>query len=86
MASYHTARLSGHYFDVTSGSIHSRLHELAGRRQALKLERAVSHKRTGEARREVAYAITSLGPEQASPVEPIKLWRGHWGLRIGCTG
>src|SRR5262249_11936040 len=51
-----------------------------GLRQVLKLERTVSHKRTGEVRRETAYAITSLGPEQASPVELIKLWREHWHI------
>jgi predicted transposase YbfD/YdcC len=51
-----------------------------GLRQVLKLERVVSHKRTGEVRRETAYAITSLGPEQASPRELIKLWREHWHI------
>jgi predicted transposase YbfD/YdcC len=51
-----------------------------GLRQVLKLERTVSNKLSGEVRREVAYAITSLGPEQASPVELIKLWRGHWHI------
>jgi len=43
-----------------------------GRRQVLKMERTVSNKRTGEVRRETAYAITSLGPEQALAVELIK--------------
>ncbi len=51
-----------------------------GLRQVLKMERVVSHKRTGEVRRETAYAITSLGPEQASPHELIRLWRGHWKI------
>jgi predicted transposase YbfD/YdcC len=51
-----------------------------GLRQVLKLERTVSNKRTGEVRRETAYAITSLGPEQASPQELIKLWREHWHI------
>jgi predicted transposase YbfD/YdcC len=51
-----------------------------GLRQVLKLERTVSHKRTGQVRRETAYAITSLGPEQASPRELIRLWRGHWEI------
>jgi predicted transposase YbfD/YdcC len=51
-----------------------------GLRQVLKLERTVSHKQSGEVRREVVYAITSLGPEQASPAELIKLWRGHWQI------
>jgi hypothetical protein len=35
----------------------------AGLRQVLQMQRTVSHKRTGEVRRETAYAITSLGPE-----------------------
>jgi predicted transposase YbfD/YdcC len=51
-----------------------------GLRQVLKLERTVSHKQSGEMRREIAYAITSLGPEQAKPIELIKLWRGHWHI------
>ena len=51
-----------------------------GLRQVLKLERTVSNKRTGEMRRDTAYAITSLGPEQASPRELIGLWRGHWEI------
>jgi hypothetical protein len=46
----------------------------------LKLERTASNKLSGEVRREVAYAITSPGGEQASPIELIKLWRGHWHI------
>jgi len=51
-----------------------------GLRQVLKLERMVTNKRTGEVRREVSYAITSLGPERAAPAELIKLWREHWHI------
>ena len=29
---------------------------------------------------ELAYAITSLSPEQASPERLLELWRGHWGI------
>jgi predicted transposase YbfD/YdcC len=51
-----------------------------GLRQVLKMERTVSHKQSGEVRQETAYAITSLGPEQASPRELIRLWREHWHI------
>lgn len=51
-----------------------------GLRQVLKLGRRVSNKRSGEVRPETSYAITSLGPEKAKPVELIKLWRGHWHI------
>ncbi len=51
-----------------------------GLRQVLRMKRTVSDKRSGEVRRETSYAITSLGPERASPTELIKLWRGHWAI------
>jgi predicted transposase YbfD/YdcC len=51
-----------------------------GLRQVLKLDRIVTNKRTGEVRTESSYAITSLGPEKASPIELINLWRGHWNI------
>jgi predicted transposase YbfD/YdcC len=57
----------------------NRTHEW-GLQASTLLERTVSNKSTGEVRRETAYAITSLGPEQASPIELIKLWRGHWHI------
>lgn len=28
--------------------------------------------------REIAYAVTSLSPDQAGPDDLLKLWRGHW--------
>ena len=31
-------------------------------------------------RRELAYAITSLSPQAASPRRLLALWRGHWGI------
>ncbi len=51
-----------------------------GLKRVLKLERTVSNKQSGEVRRETSYAITSLGPERANPIELIKLWRGHWAI------
>jgi hypothetical protein len=41
-------------------------------------ERLVHHQ--GRTRREVAYAVTSLPPEQADPARLLELWRGHWGI------
>ena len=51
-----------------------------GLRQVLKLERKVTHKRRGTSWQETAYAITSLGAEEASAAELLELWRGHWGI------
>jgi len=36
--------------------------------------------RRGKTSREVAYAVTSLAPEQTSPHRLLALWRGHWGI------
>jgi len=46
--------------------------------QVCRLERATSYK--GRNRQEVAYAITSLSPQQALPERLLTLWRGHWGI------
>lgn len=51
-----------------------------GLRQVLQLKRKVTHKRRGTSWQETAYAITSLGAEQASAAELLELWRGHWGI------
>lgn len=48
--------------------------------QALCLEREVTRLNTGEVRRERAYAVTSLRPEQAEAATLLQLWRGHWGI------
>ena len=51
--------------------------------QVCRLERIVrtKGKRTqGKTRRESAYAVTSLPPDQASPQRLLALWRGHWGI------
>jgi predicted transposase YbfD/YdcC len=49
-----------------------------GLAQALRVERRVTDKRTGETRHEVAYAITSLAPAAASAAHLLALWREHW--------
>jgi predicted transposase YbfD/YdcC len=48
-----------------------------GARQACRIER--TRTRRGTVSREVAYAITSLGPG-ASPAALLGLWRGHWRI------
>ena len=51
--------------------------------QVCRLERIVrtKGKRTqGQTRRESAYAVTSLPPDQANPQILLALWRGHWGI------
>ena len=40
----------------------------------------MTDKRTGAARTEVAYAVTSLAPDCASPAQLLTLWRGHWTI------
>lgn len=46
-----------------------------GAKYALKMEREVVRKGSGECRREVSYAVTSL---EGSLEEFYRLWRGHW--------
>ena len=46
--------------------------------QVCRTERIVHHK--GKTRRELAYAVTSLSPQQADPRRLLELWRGHWGI------
>ena len=46
--------------------------------QACRLER-ITHWKRGT-RRESAYAVTSLPPEEADAVRLLNLWRGHWGI------
>jgi predicted transposase YbfD/YdcC len=50
-------------------------------RQVLRLERHLVAKRTGEIIcHETFYAVTSLSPEQAKPVDLLKLWQAHWRI------
>jgi len=51
-----------------------------GLAQALCVERRVTHKVTGETRCEVAYAVTSLMPAQATPAQLLQVWREHWHI------
>jgi predicted transposase YbfD/YdcC len=51
-----------------------------GVQQVLAMERTVVHKRTGEVRREWAYAVTSLPPARATPAQLLTLWREHWAI------
>lgn len=46
-----------------------------GSQMALRMQRRVVRKNTGELREETAYALTSL---QASARQLYALWRGHW--------
>ena len=46
--------------------------------QVCRTERIVHHQ--GKTRRELAYAVTSLSPQQADPARLLELWRGHWGV------
>ena len=46
--------------------------------QVCRLERFVSPKRS--TRRDVAYAVTSRSPADASPQRLLALWPGHWGI------
>ena len=51
-----------------------------GLKRVLKMERKITNKRTGEMREEEAYAITSLGREQASEEQLLRIWREHWHI------
>jgi predicted transposase YbfD/YdcC len=51
-----------------------------GHQQVLEVERTITHKGTGETRREIAYAITSLSAERASARQLLHLWREHWHI------
>ena len=46
--------------------------------QVCRLERTVKSKKG--TRRKVAYAVTSLPPQEAIPTTLLSLWRGHWGI------
>src|SRR5919201_1021617 len=51
-------------------------------RQVLRLHRRFVSKRTGEVLHdETVYAVTSLGPDQASPTQLLRVWRGGRGHR-----
>jgi predicted transposase YbfD/YdcC len=50
-------------------------------RQVLRVHRRRIDKRTGEVLSdELAYAVTSLAPDQATPKHLLRLWRRHWWI------
>ncbi len=51
-----------------------------GLAQTLCMERRVTARRTGETYAEIAYAVTSLPPHQATPAQLLTLWREHWHI------
>ena len=53
---------------------------LYGRQQAIRVERRREHVKSGKCSTEVTYALTSLGPEQATPKQLAELLRNHWHI------
>jgi hypothetical protein len=48
--------------------------------QVCRIEREVIELNGGKQRRETVFAITSLTPAQADPLQLLALNRGHWGI------
>jgi len=46
--------------------------------QVCQIERQITRKQRTTT--EIAYAITSLSPQAASPAQLAAFWRGHWGI------
>jgi predicted transposase YbfD/YdcC len=51
-----------------------------GLRQVLQIKRRITDKLSGYTTSETAYAITSLPPERANPVQLLRAWREHWHI------
>lgn len=51
-----------------------------GVHQVFRIERQITRIKTGEARTEVVYGITSLSPERAPPDQLLRLVRDHWRI------
>jgi predicted transposase YbfD/YdcC len=51
-----------------------------GLAQALCIARRRTDMHTGETSVTVAYAVTSLPPERATPLQLLTLWRAHWRI------
>lgn len=49
-------------------------------RQVLRLDRRSVDKHTGASHEETVFAVTSLTPEQASPIQLLALWQQHWRI------
>jgi predicted transposase YbfD/YdcC len=59
---------------------------LAGAHQVIRVERVRQTVRKGKTikiEKEIAYALTSFSPEQASPKRLLKLLRQHWTIENG---
>lgn len=52
--------------------------------QAFVVERITIHKKTGRQSREVAYGITSKGPDQATAEQVLQDNRRHWSIENSC--
>ena len=52
----------------------------SGLGQVLRIERTITNKSTGRITTDVAYAITSLSPERATPPQLLRAWREHWHI------
>ena len=53
-------------------------------RQAYRVERHSTDKKTGKCSREIAYGITSRSPEQANSQHVLRVNRGHWAIENSC--
>lgn len=51
-----------------------------GLAQVVCIERRVTDMHSGETSEETAYAVTSLPPERATPLQLLTLWRAHWQI------
>jgi predicted transposase YbfD/YdcC len=52
--------------------------------QAFVIERHRTDKKTGECSGDIAYGITSLTPDQATPQKVLATNRGHWSIENSC--
>ncbi len=48
--------------------------------QVLCIKRTVTNKKSGKCTRDVAYAVTSLSAERATPDQLLQVWREHWSI------
>lgn len=48
--------------------------------QVLQIKRTITDKRTTRTTSDIAYAITSLSPQQATPQQLLVAWREHWHI------
>ena len=65
--------------DITGPGWNGRC-DLFGHRQAIRIERERIIVRTGEASKDIAFCLTSLGADEAGPDELLGLVRAHWEI------